>query len=146
MSMPEKKAAVFRAVLHLLRQGRPLGDLKVSEIAEAAGIGKGTVYEYFASKDEILQGMALYCFDTEIARIAVLMEPCTTLQELEDAVMAYLQDLSEPDGNLSGDRFQYWRTGEPPRYGRVCASPAWGAAQNHGSPAAKRGDQPRPAG
>ena len=35
---------------------------------------------------------------------------------------------------------------EPPRYGRVCASPAWGAAQNHGSPAAKRGDQPRPAG
>ena len=64
-----------------------------------AGIGKGTVYEYFASKDEILQGMALYCFDTEIARIAVLMEPCTTLQELEDAVMAYLQDLS---GNRMG--------------------------------------------
>lgn len=43
--------------------------------------------------------MALYCFDTEIARIAVLMEPCTTLQELEDAVMAYLQDLS---GNRMG--------------------------------------------
>ena len=57
------------------------------------------MYEYFASKDEILQGMALYCFDTEIARIAVLMEPCTTLQELEDAVMAYLQDLS---GNRMG--------------------------------------------
>ena len=36
--------------------------------------------------------------------------------------------------SLSGDRFQYWRTGEPPRYGRVCASPAWGVAQNHGSP------------
>ena len=51
MSIPEKKAAVFRAVLHLLRQGRPLGDLKVSEIAEAAGIGKGTVYEYFPSRE-----------------------------------------------------------------------------------------------
>ena len=55
MSMPEKKAAVFRAVLHLLRQGRPLGDLKVSEIAEAAGIGKGTVYEYFPSREELLR-------------------------------------------------------------------------------------------
>ena len=55
MNLPEKKAAVFRAVLKLLRQGRPLGDLKVSEIAEAAGIGKGTVYEYFPSREELLR-------------------------------------------------------------------------------------------
>ena len=80
-------------------QGVNPAAMKVQQIADEAGIGKGTVYEYFASKDEILQGMALYCFDTEIARIAVLMEPCTTLQELEDAVMAYLQDLS---GNRMG--------------------------------------------
>lgn len=60
MSMPEKKAAVFRAVLHLLRQGRPLGDLKVSEIAEAAGIGKGTVYEYFPSREELLRDAMQY--------------------------------------------------------------------------------------
>ena len=60
MSMPEKKAAVFRAVLHLLRQGRPLGDLKVSDIAEAAGIGKGTVYEYFPSREELLRDAMQY--------------------------------------------------------------------------------------
>lgn len=29
--------------------------MKVQQIADEAGIGKGTVYEYFASKDEILQ-------------------------------------------------------------------------------------------
>ena len=57
MNLPEKKAAVFRAVLKLLRQGRPLGDLKVSEIAEAAGIGKGTVYEYFPSREELLRNI-----------------------------------------------------------------------------------------
>ena len=60
MSWPEKKAAVFRAVLGLLRQGRPLGDLKVSEIAEAAGIGKGTVYEYFPSREELLRDAMQY--------------------------------------------------------------------------------------
>ena len=60
MSLPEKKAAVFRAVLKLLRQGRPLGDLKVSEIAEAAGIGKGTVYEYFPSREELLRDAMQY--------------------------------------------------------------------------------------
>lgn len=139
----ERETALYEAALRLIAKGVNPAAMKVQQIADEAGIGKGTVYEYFASKDEILQGMALYCFDTEIARIAVLMEPCTTLQELEDAVMAYLQDLS---GNRMGTYQVYWRTGEPPRYGRVCASPAWGAAQNHGSPAAKRGDQPRPAG
>lgn len=60
MSLPEKKAAVFGAVLELLRQGRPLGDLKVSEIAEAAGIGKGTVYEYFSSREELLRDAMRY--------------------------------------------------------------------------------------
>ena len=60
MSLPEKKAAVFRAVLKLLRQGRPLGNLKVSEIAEAAGIGKGTVYEYFPSREELLRDAMQY--------------------------------------------------------------------------------------
>lgn len=95
----ERETALYEAALRLIAKGVNPAAMKVQQIADEAGIGKGTVYEYFASKDEILQGMALYCFDTEIARIAVLMEPCTTLQELEDAVMAYLQDLS---GNRMG--------------------------------------------
>ena len=45
MSLPEKKAAIFHAVFSLVEQGRRLAELKVSEIAEAAGIGKGTIYE-----------------------------------------------------------------------------------------------------
>lgn len=112
--------------------------MKVQQIADEAGIGKGTVYEYFASKDEILQGMALYCFDTEIARhcrIDGAMHHPARAGGRRDGLPA--GSFRQPDGNLAGDRFQYWRTGEPPRYGRVCASPAWGAAQNHGSPAAK---------
>lgn len=80
----ERETALYEAALRLIAKGVNPAAMKVQQIADEAGIGKGTVYEYFASKDEILQGMALYCFDTEIARIAVLMEPCTTLQELED--------------------------------------------------------------
>lgn len=90
----ERETALYEAALRLIAKGVNPAAMKVQQIADEAGIGKGTVYEYFASKEEILRGMALHCFDTEIARIAVLMEPCTTLQGLEDAVMAYLQDLS----------------------------------------------------
>lgn len=37
---------------------------KVEKIAEKAGIGKGTVYEYFSSKKEIFQQMLRYVFET----------------------------------------------------------------------------------
>ena len=70
----ERETALYEAALRLIAKGVNPAAMKVQQIADEAGIGKGTVYEYFASKDEILQGMALYCFDTEIARIAVLME------------------------------------------------------------------------
>ena len=33
---------------------------KIEEIAEQAGVGKGTVYEYFSSKKELFQEMFLY--------------------------------------------------------------------------------------
>lgn len=90
----ERENAVYEAALRLTAKGINPAGMKVQQIADEAGIGKGTVYEYFDSKDEILHGMALYCFDTEIARIDALMEPCTTLEAMEDATLAYLEDLS----------------------------------------------------
>lgn len=60
MSLPEKKAAIFHAVFSLVEQGRRLAELRVSEIAEAAGIGKGTIYEYFPSREDLLRDAVLY--------------------------------------------------------------------------------------
>ena len=129
----ERETALYEAALRLIAKGVNPAAMKVQQIADEAGIGKGTVYEYFVSKDEILQGMALYCFDTEIARIAVLMEPCTTLQELEDAVMAYLQDLS---GNRMGT-YQVIASSIGARENLRGMDEWYGGAKNHGSPAAK---------
>ena len=94
----EREIALYEAALRLIARGVNPAAMKVQQIADEAGIGKGTVYEYFASKEEILHGMALHCFDTEIARFAALLEPCTTLQGLEEAVLAYLSliHISEP--------------------------------------------------
>jgi AcrR family transcriptional regulator len=48
----KKKAAILEAAIRVFsRQG--LRKTKISDIAEEAGIGKGTVYEYFKSKDEV---------------------------------------------------------------------------------------------
>lgn len=89
----EREVAIYRAALGLIEQGVNPSAMKVQQIACAAGIGKGTVYEYFSSKDEILLGVATYCFDCEIERIDAAFSCCATLSELQQAVLDYLQDL-----------------------------------------------------
>ena len=59
-----------------------------------AGIGKGTVYEYFSSKEEILQGVARYCFAQENERIAARFDRCRTLVDLENELVDYLQEVA----------------------------------------------------
>jgi len=53
---PTKADAIIRAAIHIFaRDGLDKG--KIADIAKEAGIGKGTVYEYFSSKDEIFHAM-----------------------------------------------------------------------------------------
>ena len=51
----QRETAIYQAALGLIAQGASPAAMKVQDIAQAAGIGKGTVYEYFTSKEEILQ-------------------------------------------------------------------------------------------
>ena len=47
----EKELAIYQGVLRLLEQGADIHALKASDIAAAAGLGKGTLYNYFSSKE-----------------------------------------------------------------------------------------------
>ena len=48
----EKKAQILEASIRVFSK-KGLNNTKISDIAEAAAVGKGTIYEYFKSKDEI---------------------------------------------------------------------------------------------
>ena len=89
-----REHALYAAALHLIEQGCDPKAMKVQQIAEAAGIGKGTVYEYFTSKNEILHGMTLYIFDDELRRLQTTLQGCTTRAGLAAAVRDYLTDLA----------------------------------------------------
>lgn len=53
---PAKADAIVRAAIHIFaRDGLDRG--KIADIAIDAGIGKGTVYEYFRSKDDIFHAI-----------------------------------------------------------------------------------------
>lgn len=51
-----KVTATYQAVIDLLMEGVDVGSLTVSEITGRAGIGKGTAYDYFSSKEEMIAG------------------------------------------------------------------------------------------
>ena len=70
----DKKVQVYLGVISLVQQGRSMNDLKVSEIAQACGIGKGTCYEYFSSKEEIIRETLMYTFHKEFDSFCDLLQ------------------------------------------------------------------------
>ena len=56
----EKEISVFNGVLSLCKEGKKIYNITVQEIAKAANMGKGTLYEYFSSKEEIILNAMLY--------------------------------------------------------------------------------------
>ncbi len=90
----EKELAVYDAVLRLIARGEDPAALTVHKIAAEADIGKGTVYEYFPSKEAILRGLTAYCMDTELRQLERAAAPCQTLEALLDALLAYFAELA----------------------------------------------------
>ena len=67
-SMPELKPkvkALYDAVLELLNENADVNALTVADITKRAGIGKGTAYDYFSCKEEIIAGAIIYDAQTQ---------------------------------------------------------------------------------
>ncbi|NMA92657.1 MAG: TetR/AcrR family transcriptional regulator [Firmicutes bacterium] len=57
---PQKRKAVYDGVIALMEKGLNPYTIKVSDIASEADIGKGTLYDYFSSKEEAISRAILY--------------------------------------------------------------------------------------
>ena len=55
----DKRLRIIKGAIKVFSQ-QGFYKAKIEEIAEQAGVGKGTVYEYFASKEELFLEMFLY--------------------------------------------------------------------------------------
>lgn len=56
----EKKIAIFNGIIALMEKGINPYSIKVSDIAKAADVGKGTIYDYFTTKEEAISQAILY--------------------------------------------------------------------------------------
>lgn len=73
MEPPEKVLRMYEAVHGFMIEGRDLVSVKVVDITSAAGIGKGTAYEYFSSKEEIITSAMAYEYKNKITELVARM-------------------------------------------------------------------------
>lgn len=98
-----KAQAIVRAALDLFsRKGYPL--TSIEQISEAAGIGKSTVYEYFATKEALFEAAITEAADAWIAGLeAVGQKTADTILRLRgiaDLFMAYHGADDHPEQGL----------------------------------------------
>ena len=67
--MQTKKEKVLEAVFDTVLETGGISGVTVSEIARRAGIGKGSVYMYFASKDQMIFEAAKYLVESTMVNI-----------------------------------------------------------------------------
>lgn len=91
----EKVLAMYRAVCTLLDEGNDLHKLKVSDITAKAGIGKGTAYEYFRSKEELVAKALYYDFFMQYYELENNVKATATLKDAMDCCFTWLFEQTE---------------------------------------------------
>ena len=86
----EKVLAMYHAVAALMDEGRDIHNLKVSDITQKAGIGKGTAYEYFRSKEELLAKAICYDFAVQFQSLEKELEEKNKLKEALDSCFDWM--------------------------------------------------------
>lgn len=87
-----KEITVFEGVMRLVMQGEPFFALKVQQIADAACMGKGTLYEYFSSREEILARALLYVMWKEIDALEAVIASKKGFQNKFSAALDFAHD------------------------------------------------------
>ena len=74
---------------------------KVSDIAKDAGIGKGTVYEYFNSKDDLFKGCIDYILDNHIELLkSEVASHSSAISKLQKFAMIHFNHMYEKNNVL----------------------------------------------
>jgi len=116
MTYNDKQKQIMR-VVEKLATNRRFHEITLDEVAEAAGVGKGTIYRYFADKDELFFQVATSGFEElcELLKRKVpnntsfsekLLNACKQITKFFAARRQLLQ-MMQNEANLA-----YWRKGK----------------------------------
>lgn len=89
---PEKARLMFQAVIGFISENADLNSLKVQDITARAGVGKGTAYEYFSSKEELITLALLYDYGYKLMELQELLNTKTDFQSMMYCIMDWLHE------------------------------------------------------
>lgn len=95
MDPPEKMLKMYEAVMGLLQEERDMESLKVSDITIRAGIGKGTAYEYFSSKEELITSAMIWGIAAKIYELSDSMDEKEGFREKCFCIFEWLESYKE---------------------------------------------------
>ena len=99
--LPAKVEKLYDAVIHLMEEGKNLSSLTVAEITEKAGIGKGTAYEYFRSKEEMIARAILYGILRSFEEIEHRIGRLSSFEAKYVEVLNWLEEIFQEKGSLA---------------------------------------------
>lgn len=91
-NLPEKVKAMYKAVWELLEEGADVNRIKVADITARAGIGKGTAYEYFSDKEELISDAVFQLGNTIYQEIGSGIKE---KESFEDSIYYLLSSIEE---------------------------------------------------
>ena len=94
----ETRLRLFRCALRLIAE-RGFPDVTVEDITEAADVGKGTFFNYFASKEHVLGVMA----DIQLGKVREALEQATTGKRSVESVLRHLLERVAEEPGRSPD-------------------------------------------
>lgn len=98
----EKEMLMYEAVIEMIQENYDINSIKVSDITSRAGIGKGTAYEYFSSKEEIIVKALFYDTYVHILNVDKIIKADKTFREKYYLLMDYLEE-KLPDTKATGN-------------------------------------------
>ena len=92
----QRQAAILAAARQLFRE-QPWDRVTIAEVAIQAGIGKGTVYKHFPSKEALYAQLVLDCSHANLAELRALFASQPASQAMRQVIRrAFEQMLADP--------------------------------------------------
>ena len=98
--LPPKAKQMYQAVLEMISEGDDVGVITVSGITTRAGIGKGTAYEYFKSKEELIGKALEWNFRTQKFHLPGARRSSKGMGSLQVVQKVEVQEALPPAGVL----------------------------------------------
>jgi AcrR family transcriptional regulator len=90
LEIKQKEKAIFDGIFALIKRGTNPYTIKVSDITTEAGVGKGTLYEYFKTKEEAISKAILHHIGLGLQQALLAVKSQDSFQSKFEAILLIL--------------------------------------------------------